>query len=97
MTWFRYPKILQTLALNLFKIYQYVSFEKLYGKLLHSVFHPISRHLKGSLEKLIGCCLFLQPTSWCHVGYFPLLLSTFEFVAAVEYRSTEDYTGLAST
>ena len=38
-----YFKILGTLSLNLSK--NYCSFEKLYPK-LHSVFHPISRHLE---------------------------------------------------
>ena len=51
-----YFKILGTLSLNLSK--NYCSFEKLYPK-LHSVFHPISRHLEVGLKKLF------QPTSQC--------------------------------
>ena len=51
-----YHKILRTLSLNFSK--NYCSFEKLYPK-LHSVFHPISRHLEVGLKKLF------QPTSQC--------------------------------
>ena len=46
-----YHKIFRTLSLNFSK--NYCSFEKLYPK-LHSVFHPISRHLEVGLQKL-GC------------------------------------------
>ena len=46
-----YFKILRTLSLNFSK--NYCSFEKLYPK-LHSVFHPISRHLEVGLKKLFN-------------------------------------------
>ena len=52
-----YHKILRTLSLNFSK--NYCSFEKLYPK-LHSVFHPISRHLEVGLKKL-GCASFFNP------------------------------------
>ena len=52
-----YHKILRTLSLNFSK--NYCSFEKLYPK-LHSVFHPISRHLEVVLKKL-DCASFFNP------------------------------------
>ena len=52
-----YHKILRSLSFSLSK--NYCSFEKLYQK-LHSLFHPISRHLELGLTKL-GCASFFNP------------------------------------
>ena len=52
-----YHKFFRTLSLNFSK--NYCSFEKLYPK-LHSVFHPISRHLEVGLQKL-GCASIFNP------------------------------------
>ena len=46
-----YHKILRTLSLNFSK--NYCSFEKLYPK-LHSVFHPISRHLEVGFKNFFN-------------------------------------------
>ena len=52
-----YHKILRSLSFSLSK--NYCSFEKLYQK-LHSLFHPIPRHLELGLTKL-GCASFFNP------------------------------------